>query len=205
MIKAVFFDFDGVITIEATGTISIVNYITSKTDIDKDLFEKEYRKHNPDLLLGKVTHKQIWNRLCESLNRKIPYKILTECFLNTELDSNIISLARRIKSIGYKVGIITDNKTDRIQVISELHKFTELFDVISVSASLGMIKTNREIFLKACRDVEVSPEEAVFIDNNPKNLTAPKEIGMHVIYFDHDERDYDNLINQLEIIGIKSR
>ena len=68
-----------------------------------------------------------------------------------------------------------------------------------------MIKTNREIFLKACRDVEVSPEEAVFIDNNPKNLTAPKEIGMHVIYFDNDERDYDNLINQLETIGIKSR
>lgn len=204
MIKAVFFDFDGVITIEATGTSSIVNVISSKTGIDKDLFNKEYRKYNPDLLSGKVTHKEIWNTLCESLNRKIPYKILTDSFLNTALDSNIISLARRMKFIGYKVGMITDNKTDRIKVISELHKFDELFDVICVSASLGMSKTSKGIFLKACRDAEVSPEEAVFIDNNPKNLTAPKEIGIHVIHFDHDERDYDNLIKQLESIGIKS-
>ena len=54
-IKAILFDYDGVMTIDKTGTESICNYISNTLGIDKNVFEKEYRKYNKDLLYGKPT------------------------------------------------------------------------------------------------------------------------------------------------------
>lgn len=203
MIRAVFFDFDGVLTLDATGTASIVNYITSKMDIDKEHFNKEYRKFNKDLLLGITTHDLIWEDLCQALNQEIPKKVLTDSFIHTSLDNQMIALAKGIKSQGYKVGMITDNKADRIKAISDQYNFDKLFDVISVSASVGLSKSGREIFWDAMGKVGVIAEECLFIDNNPQNLVIPKELGMSVIYFDHDKRDYSGLINQLHKEGVK--
>ena len=38
MIKAVLFDFDGVLTTDATGSESILNYICKKTGLDIEKF-----------------------------------------------------------------------------------------------------------------------------------------------------------------------
>jgi len=204
MIKAVFFDFDGVLTIEATGTTSIVNYISAETGIDREQFNREYWKYSADLLLGKVTHEQIWGSICEALNREIPYQVLVDSFINTALNPEVVSLARRIKSNGYKVGLITDNKADRMDVISKKHGFDGLFDVICVSAALGFSKTGEEIFWEAVRRAGVKPSESVFIDNTPENLIIPRKMGMHVIHFDNDKRDHEKLITQLEEAGVKT-
>jgi putative hydrolase of the HAD superfamily len=112
-------------------------------------------------------------------------------------------LVKKIKSNGYKIGMITDNKTDRIKLIADSHKLNELFNVICVSASLGVSKSGKEIFLEALHRAEVSPTEAVFIDNNPENLISPTELGIHTLHFDHDKRDYDKLIKQLICFGVK--
>ena len=42
MIKSILFDFDGVLTTDATGSLSICNYICNKTGLDIEIFEKEY-------------------------------------------------------------------------------------------------------------------------------------------------------------------
>ncbi len=202
MIKAVFFDFDGVLTIDATGTTSIVNYISEKTDIDKALFNTEYRKFNADLLMGYVTHEQIWGDLCNALNHEIPIQVLEDSFLDTELDLNMIELAKRIKSQGYKVGMITDNKTDRIKAISDKHVFDTIFDTVCVSASLGCSKSGKDIFKEALRKTDSVAGESVFIDNSPKNLEVPNKMGMKVIHFDHDKRDHEKLATQLKKLGI---
>lgn len=203
MIKAVFFDFDGVLTLDATGTTSIVNYISAKMDIDKESFNKEYRKFNKDLLLGITTHDLIWEDLCQALNREIPKIVLLDSFIHTHLDNQMIALAKGIKSQGYKLGMITDNKADRIKAISDQCNFDKLFDVISVSASVGSSKSGKEIFWDTMGKVGAKAEECIFIDNNPKNLLIPEELGMSVIHFDHDKRDYDRLVIQLHDEGVK--
>lgn len=202
MIKAVFFDFDGVLTLDATGTTSIVKYISARTGIDKELFNTEYRRFNKDLLLGVTTHDKIWGKLCYALNQEIPEQVLIDSFLNTPLDHKMFTLARELKSLGYKVGMITDNKADRIKAISDANSFDELFDVVSVSASVGLSKSGKEIFWDAIRKIGVDAEESLFIDNNPKNLVVPVELGMSIIQFDHDERDYDRLFDQLRREGV---
>lgn len=162
---------------DATGTTSIVKYISTRTGVDKELFNTEYRRFNKELLLGNITHDQIWGDLCQALNRDIPMQVLVDSFLNTPLDHMMFALARDVKSFGVKVGMIMDNKEDRIKAISDKANIHELFDVISVSGSLGLSKSGKGIFLDSLDKAGVCAEESLFIDNNPKNLVVPVELG----------------------------
>ncbi len=203
MVRAVLFDFDGVLTLDATGTTSICNYIAAVTGIDRELFTKEYRKFNAKLLYGICDHIEVWDNICEGVNSKIDINVLYDSFLNTPLDEEMLLLVHDLKDRGYIVGIITDNKKDRIDMISNHFEFYDYFDYIIVSSEIGSGKDNNAIFKKTLDDLLVSPHECVFIDNNEENLQVPKEMGMSVLFFDHKNRDIVELKRQLQSFEIK--
>lgn len=56
MIKGLFFDFDGVITMEKEGSPTIISYISNETGISYETIENAYYKYNDELLYGNITH-----------------------------------------------------------------------------------------------------------------------------------------------------
>lgn len=46
--------------------------------------------------------------------------------------------------------------------------------------------------------MNVDANECLFIDNQEKNLIIPKKIGMNVIYFDHEKRNYEKLVEEFK-------
>lgn len=42
----------------------------------------------------------------------------------------------------------------------------------------------------------------MFIDNQEKNLIVPKSMGMNVVYFNHKEINYEELINKFKEFSI---
>ena len=201
-IKAIFFDFDGVLTTDVTGSTSICNYISKTTNIDLEIFKKEYYKYNHDLLYGKTTHNEIWQQLCNNLNKQIDISILKESFINTPMDKQMLSIAKSLKANGYRIGMITDNKIDRINCIIDYLNLQDLFDNITISASIGSGKETSEIFTKAIDSLQINANECVFIDNQEKNLVIPKQMGFECIYFDHQKRNFDELKDELYKINV---
>lgn len=202
MIKAILFDFDGVLTTDATGSQSICNYICRKMGLDVKIFENEYYKYNNDLLYGKTSHEEIWQKLCEGLNTHIDMNILNESFINTPIDSRMLSIVKNLKKQNYKTSMVTDNKKDRMDDIVKHYGWNKIFDSIAVSAEVGSGKDYDEIFIKAIENLDVKADECVFIDNQEKNLFIPKSMGMKAIYFDHKKRNYEKLIKDFKSLSI---
>lgn len=202
MIKAILFDFDGVLTTDATGSQSICNYICKKTGLDIEKFEKEYYKYNDDLLYGEINHEEIWEKLCKGLNTKIDINTLYESFINTPIDNKMIAFIDELKEQNYKIGMVTDNKKDRIDDIVKYYDWNKIFDSITISAEVGSGKDCNEIFVKTIDCLNVNAVECVFIDNQEKNLIIPKSMGMNVIYFNQDERNYKKLIQKFKALSI---
>ena len=190
MIKAILFDFDGVLTVDKTGSESILNYIAEKTNIPLDTLKTEYYKYNSDLLYGRLTHRDIWESLCKSIGYSIEYSILIDSFRNTPIDNEMISFAKELKK-SYKIGMITDNKCDRIHEVLSHHDLKDLFDTVSISAEYGSGKEERPIFDITTEKLAVTPEQCIFIDNSPKNLIVPEQIGMRTILFDDENRNVE--------------
>ncbi|MEL7648795.1 MAG: HAD hydrolase-like protein [Sedimentibacter sp.] len=202
MIKAILFDFDGVLTTDATGSLSICNYICKKAGLDVKLFENEYYKYNNDLLYGKTSHEEIWQKLCEELNTPIDMNILRESFINTPIDRRMLSIVKDLRWQKYKTGMVTDNKKDRMDDILKHYGLNKVFDSVAVSAEVGSGKDYDDIFIKAIKDLDVKADECIFIDNQEKNLFIPKRMGMKAIYFDHEKRNYGKLINDFKSLSI---
>jgi len=200
LIKAILFDFDGVITIDKTGSKSICSYISSEMEVNFDLFSEEYRKYNEKLLMGKIEHKNIWNELCRSIGKEIPYQILIDSFRNTKTDNRVIDLIHKYKKSGYKIAMVTDNKYDRINEIVKWNKWSGLFDCISVSARIGSGKENNDIFLKTINELNVKSEECIFIDNTEKNLIAPNKMCINTIFYNDEEKNIEELEKRIQRI-----
>ena len=194
--KAILFDFDGVLTIDKYGSDSILKYLDENTDVSIEVLKKEYYKINKGLLYGQYTHKDIWNEYCRNVGADIDFQILMDSFINTPLDKDMFSIVKQLKE-KYLIGMITDNKVDRIDTILKHHRLTDLFDTVTVSAKCKCGKNDRKIFDITLEALNVEPSECVFIDNSEKNLIVPNEIGMHTILFDDENRDINEFKKQL--------
>lgn len=194
--KAIIFDFDGVLTIDKYGSDSILKYLDENTDVSIEVLKKEYYKINKGLLYGQYTHKDIWNEYCRNVGADIDFQILMDSFINTPLDKDMFSIVKQLKE-KYLIGMITDNKVDRIDTILKHHRLTDLFDTVIISAQCKCGKNDRKIFDITLEALNVEPSECVFIDNSEKNLIVPNEIGMHTILFDDENRDINEFKKQL--------
>lgn len=203
MIKAVLFDFDGVLTTDATGSQSTCNYISKQSNVDLEKFRSAYYEYNVDLLSGKLTHDLIWDRLCESIETSIDKRLLYESFIHTPIDLKMIQMIKALRKAEYKIGMVTDNKKDRMDAIITYHDWNTLLDAVAVSAEVGSGKDESFIFNNVLSQLNLCAQECVFIDNQKKNLIVPKALGMAVIYFDHDERDHGELVKALNELRVR--
>lgn len=200
-IKAVFFDFDGVLTTDKTGSATTTRHLSQRTGLEISAVKAAYSRHNASLTLGKTTHDRVWRQLCDELGHSLNFSLLREAFESTPLNEKMFDLARKLRQT-HVVGIITDNKKDRLDHLRRQHRLDELFCPVIVSAEVGFDKSGPEIFLAALRSVGVRANEAVFIDNNRDNLVAPAALGMRVCFHDDETNDIEALGKRLKEAGV---
>lgn len=194
------FDFDGVLTNDKTGSLTTTRYLSRITGIDLSTVQSAFRRFNDDLTLGRTTHAAVWADICSDLGQTVGLELLEAAFESTPLNERMLSLARGLRS-RYSVGIVTDNKKDRIDALKRLHDLNSLFDPIVVSSEVGLGKDSPRIFVGALQLLRVKSEECIFIDNNKANLVAPDSLGMKTIYFDDEAQDFKALLAELQAHG----
>ncbi|HDR9512233.1 haloacid dehalogenase [Burkholderia cepacia] len=197
MVKAIFFDYDGVLTTDKTGSLTTNRYLSTVTGVEYETVRKAFAKYNPDLLVGKVTHVDIWDAVCVEMHCKVDFSLLEEAFQSTPKNEAMFALARSLKP-EYSLGIITDNKRDRIDSLKKSQGLDALFNPIIVSAEFGSGKDGSAVFEHALRCVGIRPEESIFIDNNRENLIAPRALGMGTVFHDDEKNDVEKLIETLK-------
>ena len=78
-------------------------------------------------------------------------------------------------------------------------KIADAFDRIVISAEVGVTKPKAEIYLLALQQLEVSPSEAVFVDDFIENVEGARAVGMSAIHFRDPESALDELKHLLKM------
>ncbi|MCK5039555.1 MAG: HAD hydrolase-like protein [Candidatus Aenigmarchaeota archaeon] len=198
MIKAIFFDFDGVLTLNNSGTAQTCEYISENTSIDYNLLIDSFKNHKLDLLLGYKKYSDVLPKINNLINNNIDNKLLEEAFLSTPKNSPMFDLVKYLRSRGYKTGIITDNPIERFNVLEKEFNLDLIFDSIIISSKVHSLKTEFIIFETALNSFNLNPSEIVFIDNSKKNLEIPSKMGINTIYYDDKENNIELLISDLK-------
>lgn len=199
MIKKIFFDFDGVLTTDKTGSETHSKYFSQKIGVNAQELLSKVKQYDGEIDAGKISIKDVWELICKEAKIEFNPNWLQEAFISTPIDERMLEYARQLKN-KYSVGIITDNSTERMNVIMEQNKGFNIFDTIIISEDVKCTKEGTEIFEITKQRANVNAEECIFIDNKQKNVDTAKKVGFIGLYFDDEKRDYDNLFKIIDKI-----
>lgn len=199
MIKRIFFDVDGVLTTDKTGSVATSKYFAKKLGLNfQEVFEYK-KKFDGDTDSGKISDFDVWKRTCEKFNVEFNPDSLHEAFLSTPIDEKMVQYAMQLKN-KYSVGIITDNSINRMNAIAQKNNWPNIFDIIVISQDVKCTKKGTKIFEIATQRANVKPKECIFIDNSQRNVDSAQKAGVVGVYFDDEKRDYESLFKMIDDI-----
>lgn len=99
-----------------------------------------------------------------------------------------VELLKRVKSAGYNVYALTDNVHEIVAHLKSHYSFWPLFDGATVSADLGLLKPQPEIYQSLLTQHKLQASETVFIDDMPYNVAGAKEQGISAIQFENSQQ-----------------
>lgn len=95
-----------------------------------------------------------------------------------------MDLLVRVKAAGYGVYALTDNVIDIVEFLQQTYDFWPLFDGAVVSAEVGLLKPQPEIYQRLLLDNQLIAEETIFLDDMPHNVKGAQAVGMHAFQFE---------------------
>ncbi len=205
MVKAIFFDFDGVLTLDRNDGLTTPRNLSKATGIDVGIVRSCYGKFIDQLDAGLVTHEGIWPEFQVCIGKNIEYDLINRAFRDVPVNDAMFTLARELKQAGYSVGLISNTTAERAAVLVDVLKLDKIFNPIVISAQVkctkGGERGGERIFNIALNGLD--PHDAIFIDNTKENLVIPEKTGMQTIYFDGIKNDISKLRNELQTFGVR--
>jgi 2-haloacid dehalogenase len=96
----------------------------------------------------------------------------------------VVELFKQLKEKGhYKIYALTNWSAETFPVALERFEFLHWFDGIVVSGTEKMRKPTPEFYHILLDRYQVKPEEALFIDDNYRNILAAEKLGIRCIHF----------------------
>jgi putative hydrolase of the HAD superfamily len=100
--------------------------------------------------------------------------------LGGELRPQMVEAVRRCGE-RMAIGCLTNNFVLDRTTRPDIAEVLELFDVIVESSRVGVRKPEPRFYEVACRELEIRPSQAVFLDDLGINLKPAREMGMTTI------------------------
>lgn len=90
---------------------------------------------------------------------------------------------REFKEKGYRCYILSNYARRTRELTQKELSFEKLMDGVLYSYQVQQIKPERAIYETLLQRFGLMPEECVFFDDNPVNVAAARELGIHAIQF----------------------
>ena len=213
MIKAVIFDMDGLmidserVTFESYQevlkpmglTMSEEFYVTLLGKPVKGIFERFYNVYGNDFPIEDVI------RECHNVMAK-----RFETY-GVPIKKGLKELLYYLKKNNYKTIVATSSNRDRVDIILKQAGITQYFDDSICGDEVSHGKPDPEVFLKSCRKLNVSTDQAIVLEDSESGIAASYNAHIKVICIPdmkYPEKQYqqmtykilDNLENVIPII-----
>lgn len=174
MIKAVIFDFFGVLALRG---LSLFKQAHLAGQVDK---LSQVAEINDKLNLGKLSYDDYINELAKiaEVSRQEVLRFTEEYVYNEEL----LSYIKNRLGHNYKIGIISNAGADWVlKILGEEN--LKLFDDIILSYKVGFIKPDPEIYEMSAKNLGVKEEECVFVDDIMTYCQGAETVGMNTVWY----------------------
>ena len=184
-IKALIFDFGGVLVrAESQGLRERLarRLGLSRQELNTIVFDSE-ESHLEQL--GRISAEARWQRVEQVLGLNSPEEALAfrrQFFAGDVLDTELVNYIRHMHRC-YKTALLSNAGANLADLIHTRFGLDNCFDVVVISALVGMMKPDPAIYRLTLNQLQVAAHEAVFVDDALVNVEAAAAIGIHAVHF----------------------
>jgi putative hydrolase of the HAD superfamily len=199
MIKAIVFDYGGVIKINDSDLIAdICEYL----NINKEDWLKEYFQINDLDSTQNVSFEDVFKMVTLKFNdeeeaQNHVLELMKSHKGKYHLNNELIDTIKEFRNKGYKTALLSNNSIELRQRLID-DGIIDIFDEVIISAEVGLQKPQPGIFDILFKKLELKPDEVVFVDDTLRSLGGADSIGYIPILFKDNESLKLELSNILE-------
>jgi HAD superfamily hydrolase (TIGR01509 family) len=201
MIKIVFFDYGGVLADE--GFREGLHAIARMNDLDPDNFFEKAREliHATGYLTGNSDESFYWNTLRDQTGIKMNNTELRNNILNRfKLRSWMMNFIDKLGKSHVRSAILSD-QTNWLDELDHRDHFFYKFEKVFNSYHLGKSKRAITLFSDVLSIMNVSPEQALFVDDTAGHIERATSLGISTILFKDKAGFIDRMNNYC--LGLK--
>lgn len=192
--KVIVFDYGEVISVTPTEEDRAA--LTELAGGDAEVFWPAYWRHRDALDQGTLSIQAYWRgierELGESWGDATIHRLWLADFRSwLSIDHDTLEVLLDLKAGGTRLALLSNAGRDFSSYFRH-GTLGDLFEQVFVSGELGTIKPSAEIFQHVMAELDVTPEETVFIDNKEANVRGAEALGIagHVFTTANDLRAY---------------
>ena len=134
--------------------------------------------------IGQVGPDEVWDSIAKrfDLSQDECVNLQEDFWGGDRVDKHLVSFIDRIRQ-GYKSGLISNAWLSLRNHIEVEWKIDHLFDDVLISAEVGITKPDPAIYERSLANLDVTPDNAIFVDDFKVNLHAAESLGMKTVWF----------------------
>lgn len=205
-LKAVIFDMDGVlIDSEKFWTQAELDVFSSYgVQVTEDLAAQT--KYMTTQEVTEFWYERFpWDNLDVSdLENKVVTRVIEMIQTKDCIISGVEEFIRYLKSKDYKIGLATNAPLRVAHVVLEKLQVRDLFDTIHSSEFEIQGKPHPAVYLTSAKNLGISPEHCIAIEDSHSGLKAAKGAGMQTIIFTNNDESIDSDLADFKILSFNT-
>jgi len=144
--------------------------------------------------LGKATAEAVWRSVADglSLSAEDLEALRNDFWAGDRIDDQLIARLRTLRQ-GYQTALLSNAWPSTRTALENHWGIADAFDLIVLSAELGLAKPDPRIYQMTLSQLGVPPEQALFIDDMARNIEAAHRLGIQTLHFREPEEAYRRL------------
>jgi putative hydrolase of the HAD superfamily len=156
--------------------------LTTLAGVDSEPFWRAYHAHRGGLDQGTTGVRAYWQAIADEVGATWDDARVHELWAADlrswmRINAGTIEVLADLKAGGTRMALLSNAGADYGSYFKR-GPLGGFFAVCYVSGELNMLKPHPEIFEHVLTDLEVSPAEAVFVDNNERNVRGAQALGI---------------------------
>jgi HAD superfamily hydrolase (TIGR01509 family) len=188
MIQGVLFDLFETLVTESNPSIRRASSLASQLGVNDDAYRRHWRSRRVEVVLGRSAFRDVLAQITRTLGAMPDDNVLDDLRLERlsqkaavlrNVEPDVLAALEALRARGLRLALVTNSFAEDVAGwdSSPLHL---LFDVALFSCVVGLAKPDPEIYLLACRRLDVSPSHTLFIgDGGDEELAGARRAGLH--------------------------
>lgn len=184
MIRAVIFDFGGVVCFHPTE--QQVADAAALCELSPPEFLRAFWKDRLAYDAGQDPA-DYWRGVARTAGKNfdaiIPELIEREIEFWSHFDGRVLAWMHDLRARGVRTGILSNLPRPLGTRLRANREFIGHFDQVTFSFELGVVKPDRAIYEHAVRGLNAAPGEALFLDDRPENVEGARAAGLQAMEY----------------------